>query len=143
MGGCRRELATGACRRLCRGRLGRSRRRRCRGLFLRLRHNRHPERPVPAMADDDIPADEGRLLERVKASLAARAVPHKRRDPRYDQELMALRDEAGEARLEDVPALIAQMERLEGVSMKRAEGQGMLVDPDAPYFGHLRLKERA
>ena len=93
--------------------------------------------------DDDIPADEARLLERVRASLAARAVPHKRRDPRYDQELMALRDEAGEARLEDVPALIAQMERLEGVSMKRAEGQGMLVDPDAPYFGHLRLKERA
>jgi DNA helicase II / ATP-dependent DNA helicase PcrA len=94
------------------------------------------------MAMDDIPEDEERLLGRVKASLAARVAPGTRRDPRYDQELMALRDEAGEARLEDVPALIAQMERLEGVSMKRAEGQGMLVDPGAPYFGHLRLKER-
>ena len=42
---------------------------------------------------------------------------------------MALRDEIGEARLEDVPALIAQMERLQGVSLRRAEAQGVLVDP--------------
>ncbi len=55
---------------------------------------------------------------------------------------MALRDEIGEARLEDVPALIAQMERLQEVSLTRADLQTMLVDPRSPYFGHLRLRER-
>ena len=55
--------------------------------------------------------------------------------------MVALRDEIGEARLEDVPALVAQMERLQGVSLTRADLQTMLVDPASPYFGHLRLRE--
>jgi DNA helicase-2/ATP-dependent DNA helicase PcrA len=59
----------------------------------------------------------------------------------YDEELVSLRDEIGEARLEDVPALVAQMERLQMVGMTRADLQTMLVDPAAPYFGHLRLRE--
>ncbi len=54
---------------------------------------------------------------------------------------MSLRDEIGEARLEDVPALVAQMERLQMVGMTRGDLQTMLVDPGSPYFGHLRLRE--
>src|SRR4051794_31531523 len=94
-----------------------------------------------------IPAEEERLLARVLESLAARAAggpggkgPGKRG---YADEMMALRDEIGEARLEDVPALVAQMERLEGVSLMRGELQTILVDPESPYFGHLRLRESA
>jgi DNA helicase-2/ATP-dependent DNA helicase PcrA len=68
------------------------------------------------------------------AASAARAA-------RSAEELVALRDEIGEARLEDVPALVAQMERLQGVSLTRAELQTILVDPSSPYFGHLRLRE--
>jgi DNA helicase-2/ATP-dependent DNA helicase PcrA len=95
------------------------------------------------MADgDDIPSEEERLLARVNGSLAARAGGDKKELHRYDQELIALRDEIGEARREDVPALIAQMERLQGVSLRRAEAQGVLVDPRSPYFGHLRLREQ-
>ena len=106
----------------------------------------------------DIPAEEERLLARVLASLAAHAAvpppgpgatpgsqvrpasgaPQRRS---YADEMMALRDEIGEARLEDVPALVAQMERLQGVSLTRGELQTILVDPAAPYFGHLRLRE--
>src|SRR4029079_18324292 len=56
--------------------------------------------------------------------------------------MMALRDEIGEARLEDVPALVAQMERVQGVSATRGDLQTFLVDPASPYFGHLRLRER-
>ncbi|MGB8297344.1 MAG: DNA helicase UvrD, partial [Polyangia bacterium] len=98
---------------------------------------------------DDIPAEEERLFARVMQSLAAAAAqkpagggkaPGRLRA--YDAELMALRDEIGEARLEDVPALIAQMERLQEVSLTRADLQTMLVDPLSPYFGHLRLRER-
>ena len=59
-----------------------------------------------------------------------------------DAELMALRDEIGEARLEDVPALVAQMERLQQVSLSRGDRQHLLVDPLSPYFGHLRVRER-
>ena len=76
-----------------------------------------------------IPAEEEALLARVRQSLAERAAEGARGDHQYDQELVALRDEIGEARLEDVPALIAQMERLQGVSLRRAEAQGVLIDP--------------
>lgn len=99
------------------------------------------------MTDDDIPREEEQLLARVRESLAARAAEARRARPgspataRYDEELVALRDEIAEARLEDVPALVAQMERLQGVSLRRAEAQAVLVDPAAPYFGHLRLSE--
>jgi DNA helicase-2/ATP-dependent DNA helicase PcrA len=108
---------------------------------------------------DDIPREEERLLVRVLESLAAHQAalprPGESRAPAsreaaaagaaakraYDEELVALRDEIGEARLEDVPALVAQMERLQMVGMTRADLQTMLVDPASPYFGHLRLRE--
>jgi DNA helicase-2/ATP-dependent DNA helicase PcrA len=94
----------------------------------------------------DIPAEEERLLARVLASLAAHAPAARPADgaaSRRDsvEEMIALRDEIGEARLEDVPQLVAQMERLQNVSMTRADLQTILVDPAAPYFGHLRLRE--
>jgi DNA helicase-2/ATP-dependent DNA helicase PcrA len=92
--------------------------------------------------EDEIPSEEERLLARVNRSLAERAGADRKELHRYDEELLALRDEIGEARREDVPALIAQMERLQGVSLRRAEAQGVLVDPRSPYFGHLRLREQ-
>ncbi|HMF39808.1 MAG TPA: ATP-binding domain-containing protein [Polyangia bacterium] len=95
--------------------------------------------------DAAIPAEEERLLARVLASLSARTAaarppPDGRRG--YADEMVSLRDEIGEARLEDVPALVAQMERLQGVSATRGDLQTFLVDPASPYFGHLRLRER-
>jgi DNA helicase-2/ATP-dependent DNA helicase PcrA len=94
-------------------------------------------------ADDAIPVEEERLLARVVDSLRG-AAPRAGQEARgqANDELIALRDEIGEARLEDVPALVAQMERLQEVSLTRAELQTMLVDPRSPYFGHLRLRER-
>jgi DNA helicase-2/ATP-dependent DNA helicase PcrA len=93
-------------------------------------------------AIEEIPAEEEALLQRVQRSLAARrgAVRASER-ARYDADLVAMRDEIGEARLEDVAALVAQMERLQGISLRRAEAQGVLVDPGQPYFGHMRLRE--
>jgi DNA helicase-2/ATP-dependent DNA helicase PcrA len=96
----------------------------------------------------EIPAEEERLLARVLQSLAAHtATTQAAAEPGaprrgYADEMVALRDEIGEARLEDVPALVAQMERVQGVSLTRGELQTILVDPAAPYFGHLRLRER-
>ena len=115
-------------------------------------------------AAEDVPADEERLLARVLSSLAAHAAAAARparpgaqggrggqsgsaarataSARAYDEELVALRDEIGEARLEDVPALVAQMERLQMVGATRGDLQAMLVDPASPYFGHLRLREQ-
>src|SRR5262245_66601755 len=85
------------------------------------------------------------MLARVLASLAARTTsarpaPDGRRA--YGDEMVALRDGIAEARLEDVPALVAQMERVQEVSATRGDLQTFLVDPASPYFGHLRLRER-
>jgi len=93
--------------------------------------------------DTSIPAEEERLLDRVTSALRASAPQASgEKYRRFDDELVALRDEIGEARLEDVPALVAQMERLQEVALTRAEQQSMLVDPQSPYFGHLRLREQ-
>lgn len=108
----------------------------------------------PAALQADVPGEEERLLARVLRSLAtddpngaAVNVTHGQQGrtrslQAYDAELVALRDEIGEARLEDVPALIAQMERLQGVSLRRAQAGNLLLDRGSPYFGHLRLSEQ-
>jgi DNA helicase-2/ATP-dependent DNA helicase PcrA len=103
--------------------------------------------PPGSAAEDAIPREEERLLARVRESVTARLAEARRArrgspaGARADEELVALRDEMAEARLEDVPALVAQMERLQGVSMSRTEAQAVLVDPESPYFGHLGLVE--
>ncbi|MES1208427.1 MAG: hypothetical protein ABUS79_21015, partial [Pseudomonadota bacterium] len=60
-------------------------------------------------AEAPIPAEEERLLARVLASLAAARAPRAPAAARvgrggYGDEMVALRDEISEARLEDVPA---------------------------------------
>src|SRR5262245_20827095 len=91
---------------------------------------------------DAIVADEERLLERVKAHLAT--VSPSRPPPPMDHEeaLLSLRDQIAEARLEDVPALVQQMERIQGIAARRAEVVVEPVDPRSPYFGHLRVREK-
>jgi DNA helicase-2/ATP-dependent DNA helicase PcrA len=92
--------------------------------------------------DEQIPQDEELLLANVKERLRSGVGAVARDSRHYDAELVALRDEIGEARLEDIPALVAQMERLQGISARRAEAEGVLVDPNSPYFAHMRLRER-
>jgi DNA helicase-2/ATP-dependent DNA helicase PcrA len=99
----------------------------------------------------DVCAEEEALLARVRRSLvkSARATAPgatadggSERDA-YDDRLVALRDEIGDARLEDVPQLWAEMERLRQVSLTRMDLSSMMVDPASPYFGHLRLREQS
>ena len=92
-------------------------------------------------AQERIPREEEVLLERVRAHLATvkPAAPPPTSD--YEEQLLALRDEIAVARLEDVPALMQQMERIAGVAARRAEVVTEPVDPRSPYFGHLRLRE--
>ena len=90
-----------------------------------------------------IPDEEERLLTNVQRHLAeAAAAPRSSAPPpAYDKQLIALRDEIAESRLEDVPALLAQMERISGVAARRAEVTVVPVDAKSPYFAHMRLRE--
>lgn len=94
-----------------------------------------------AALDDEV-AMAARVARRIAHSLAQLAearAPEKR--VRHETELMALRDQIGEARNEDVPALLAAMIHTAGVA--RIDGPKVTgsVDPATPYFGHLRLEE--
>ena len=59
----------------------------------------------------------------------------------YDAELIALRDQIRDARLEDIPPLVEEMERLAQVAARRAKVTEGIVDKQSPYFGRLVLEE--
>ena len=89
---------------------------------------------------DRVVGEEQRVLNRVLKHLATREL--RRAGPvDYDDDLIALRDEISEARLEDVPALVAQMERLQQVAARRADVNTGDVDVRSPYFGRIVLQE--
>jgi DNA helicase-2/ATP-dependent DNA helicase PcrA len=89
-----------------------------------------------------IVAEEEKLLARVCGYLST--VKPSRPPPTmdYEEQLLSLRDQIAESRLEDTPALVQQMERLSGIAARRAENVVEPVDPRCPYFGHLRLREK-
>ncbi|HEX6241720.1 MAG TPA: 3'-5' exonuclease [Polyangiales bacterium] len=89
-----------------------------------------------------IVSEEEKTLSRVQKHLETREV----RRPSaplidYDKELLILRDAINEARLEDIPPLLEEMERLQGVAARRAEVIESHIDPKSPYFGRLLLLE--
>jgi DNA helicase-2/ATP-dependent DNA helicase PcrA len=104
--------------------------------------NDAPTSPEPTRDDEmeNIVDEEQRVLVRVQKHLANRPL---RRTGRidYDNELLVLRDQIAEARLEDVPALVAQMERLQQVAARRADVNTGQVDAGSPYFGRMVLLE--
>ena len=103
---------------------------------------------VPESRDDDdqeredIVGEEEKVLTRVQKHLQNREL---RRTGAplidYDKELLSLRDAINEARLEDIPPLLEEMERLQGVAARRAEVTESHIDPKSPYFGRLVLRE--
>ena len=111
-----------------------------------------PGEPGAILAPDVSPdgarvvADEtamaARVHRRVAKSLAASTEVQKgtRRGGQYE-ELVALRDQIAEARNEDVAALVAQMLRTAGAAAVDLPKVTGAVDPNTPYFGHLRLEE--
>ncbi len=98
-------------------------------------------RPVTEAPDPElttIVGEELKVLHRVTEQLAT-VTQRYTRD--YDGEMLELRDLIAEARNEDLPALVAEMERLREVSSRRADVSTGTIERDNPYFGHLRLRE--
>jgi DNA helicase-2/ATP-dependent DNA helicase PcrA len=86
-------------------------------------------------------ADEQKCLDRVLAHLEKSRDKPRRHTIDYDTQLLNLRDEIAAARTEDVPPLLEQMERLQGLAARQREYIEGHVDPRAPYFGRMVLRE--
>ncbi len=95
-----------------------------------------PDHPLHAVLDE-----EKRLLARVQMHLATLDLKANTRGD-YDRELLELRDQVSEARLEDLPALIDQMLQAAAVRSQRGLSHTVPVNPKNPYFGHMKLLER-
>ena len=86
-------------------------------------------------------AQEEKVLARVHRTVEAKRPTHRGQLIDYDAELIALRDQIREARLEDIPPLIEEMERLQQVAQRRAKVIEGTVDAMSPYFGRMVLEE--
>lgn len=101
-----------------------------------------PDSPdAPARPDLSVVHEETALLERVRKNLSETIPSRPPPTADYEEQLVGLRDEIAAARMEDVPALMQQMERIQGIAARRIENVVEPVDPRSPYFGHLRLRE--
>ncbi len=105
--------------------------------------NPSPEVGAPLQDEemDEIVGQEEKVLARVHRTAAARRPSHRGQLIDYDSELIALRDQIREARLEDIPPLVEEMERLQQVAQRRAKVSEGVVDQMSPYFGRMILEE--
>ncbi len=86
-------------------------------------------------------AQEEKVLARVHRTVKSKRPTQRGRLIDYDAELIALRDQIREARLEDIPPLVEEMERLQQVAHRRAKVTEGSVDATSPYFGRMVLEE--
>lgn len=93
---------------------------------------------------DQIVREERDCLDRVLASIPE--LTGKRGRPLrevsdYDARLLDLRDQIASARLEDVPPLVQEMERVQLLAQRLREVKEPEIDARSPYFGRLVLEE--
>ncbi|MGB9337734.1 MAG: UvrD-helicase domain-containing protein [Polyangiales bacterium] len=105
--------------------------------------NPSPEVDAPHRDEemDEIVGQEEKVLARVHRTAQAKRPAHRGQLIDYDAELIALRDQIREARLEDIPPLVEEMERLQQVAQRRAKVTEGVVDRMSPYFGRMVLEE--
>ena len=91
--------------------------------------------------DRSIVEEELSILERIHARMARDQAKKAHQFEDLDSQLLELRDEISTAKEEDLPALLDLMHQLSALNAKRGSGRSVPVDPNNPYFGHLRLEE--
>lgn len=96
---------------------------------------------------DHVVSEELACLERVQTHLRERAQRPSERPGAtaaagdYEARLLDLRDQISSARMEDVPPLVQEMERLQSLMVHRRDTTAVTVDPRSPYFGRLVIEE--
>lgn len=89
-----------------------------------------------------IVGEESACLSRVTRHFEQRKVRPARTDSSdYDARLLDLRDQIASARMEDVPPLVQEMERLQALASRLREIEEVQIDLRSPYFGRLVLEE--
>jgi DNA helicase-2/ATP-dependent DNA helicase PcrA len=102
--------------------------------------------PEPAQTADEelvrIVSEEEACLGRVLAHLEKpRSRPPRPDASSYDERLLDLRDQIAAARMEDVPPLVQEMERLQALAGRLRTTEETPIDRGSPYFGRLVLEE--
>jgi DNA helicase II / ATP-dependent DNA helicase PcrA len=100
--------------------------------------------PVEQPEDPDLVAvvgEEEKCLDRVATHVRGRPSQAARRLIDYDRQLIDLRDQIAQARMEDVPPLLEQMERLQNLAARQGQSTAGHVDAKSPYFGRMVLRE--
>lgn len=94
-------------------------------------------------SDRQVLDEETKIASDVSRALAEAltAVSKSRSASSITADLISLRDQVADARLEDVPALMQEMMRLSAVQSVGPAGNKGPPDPNKPYFGHLKLNE--
>jgi DNA helicase-2/ATP-dependent DNA helicase PcrA len=95
---------------------------------------------------DAVVAEELACLERVQTHLRERSQrvsdrPAGASSADYEMRLLDLRDQISSARMEDVPPLVQEMERLQSLMVHRRDTTAVTVDARSPYFGRLVIEE--
>ena len=94
--------------------------------------------------EDMVLREELKLLLEVQQGLLLEASEDKEGPGLKNQfgEIIEIRDSLAEARTEDLPALMAQMERMVILKHQQQNTQSSsFIDPESPYFGPMRLLE--
>src|SRR3954471_23701221 len=90
---------------------------------------------------DAVVSEELGCLNRVQTHLRERAQRPSDRPGAaaadYEVRLLDLRDQISSARMEDVPPLVQEMERLQSLMVHRQATTAVTVDARSPYFGRL------
>jgi DNA helicase-2/ATP-dependent DNA helicase PcrA len=102
--------------------------------------------PVEDPERDTVVAEELSCLDRVQTHLRERSRrpserPGSAASADYEARLLDLRDQNSSARMEDVPPLVQEMERLQSLMVHRRDTTAVTVDPRSPYFGRLVIEE--
>jgi DNA helicase-2/ATP-dependent DNA helicase PcrA len=94
---------------------------------------------------DRIVAEEQQCLTKVLDHLAEHKTKERTRSGHesgdYDARLLDLRDQIASARLEDIPPLVQEMERLQSLAVRLRQVSESEIDARSPYFGRLILEE--
>lgn len=89
----------------------------------------------------DLIAEEENILLKVQAGLK-KYVPKSARTSNFDDQMLELRDLVIESGEEELPQIVAQMDRVASLSQHFQKGDASLPpNPGSPYFGHIRVQQ--
>lgn len=103
--------------------------------------HRPPASPLLEGEGERIVGEEQACLSRVLQHLSQRQKSAPRDTSDYDARLLDLRDQIAQARMEDVPPLVQEMERVQSLALRLRDKTEIPIDAGSPYFGRLVLEE--